>query len=317
LNASPPRTSNISGSAFINKAAGFDSPTQLPRDEEQHSAWQAANFKWWQSSPMRYDWRDGIACQPGTKVYFEEIDRRFFKSAHAYMPWRDRPFEKLIPFEELRCKDVLEIGVGQGSHAQLIAPFTKSFTGIDLTDFAVDMTAKRLEIFGIAAAIRQTDAEQMDFPDSSFDYVWSWGVIHHSADTRRALREIHRVLRSDGSCTVMVYHRSWWNYYVLYGFLKGILQGKLRDESSIHHVSQTATDGAIARYYTPGEWRAMVEEYFSVEWIQIFGLKAEVIPLPHGRIKRFLERIIPDGLTRLFTNRLRMGSFLVAHMRKI
>ena len=312
----PFRRSNISGSAFTNKASGFDSPIQLPKDEEQRSAWQAANVEWWQSSPMRYDWRDDISAKAGSKAYFEEIDRRFFSSARAYMPWRDRPFDALIPFGELHDKDVLEIGVGQGSHAQLIAPFTKSFTGIDLTDAAVAMTTKRLELFGIGANIRKMDAEKMEFADASFDYVWSWGVIHHSADTRRILREIHRVLRPRGRCTVMVYHRSWWNHYVLHGFLKGILQGKLRSEGSIHRVSQIATDGAIARYYTPDEWRLTAAEFFTVEKIQFCGLKVEVIPLIHGRIKSLLERLVPDGLTRLLTNRLGLGSFLVAEMRK-
>lgn len=27
----------------------------------------------------------------------------------------------------------------------------------------------------------------MQFPDNSFDFVWSWGVIHHSSDTGRGM----------------------------------------------------------------------------------------------------------------------------------
>ena len=301
---------------FGNKATGFDSPVALPRDEAQRREWQLTNKAWWQSSPMRYDWNDAIPFEIGSREYFNEIDRRFFASARGYLPWSEQPFDKIIPYEQLRGKDVLEIGVGQGTHAQLIAPAAKSFTGIDLTEFAANMTTRRVKAFGIAATIRQMDAEEMDFPDASFDYIWSWGVIHHSADTRRVLREMHRVLRPNGRCAVMVYHRSWWNYFVLYGFLKGVVQGKLTKLKTLHHVSQTATDGAIARYYKPVEWRRTVEGLFAIESIRIYGQKSEIIPLPYGPAKRVIESLVPDAAARFFTNTMRMGSFLFAQMRK-
>jgi SAM-dependent methyltransferase len=159
------------------------------------------------------------------------------------------------------------------------------------------------------------DAEDMSLADASFDYIWSWGVIHHSADTRKVLQEMHRVLRRGGTCTVMVYHRSWWIFYVC-GFLRRLFQKRFRERGTLHRVTQSATDGAIARFYTADEWRTLVRPFFDVTQIRIYGLKPEILPLPHGRVKSFVERLIPDGLARFLTNRLRMGSFLVADMRK-
>src|SRR5207249_5020281 len=124
-----------------------------------------------------------------SKEYFREIDRRFLESARHYLDWRGQPFDDLIPFANLHDQDVLEIGVGQGTHAELIAPRCKSFTGIDLTSAATQMTSRRFEISGISGIIKQMDAEDMVFADSSFDFIWSWGVIHHSANTRRILEE--------------------------------------------------------------------------------------------------------------------------------
>lgn len=183
---------NFTGIEFGNKAAGFDKPTQLPRDDAQRRQWQSANKTWWESTPMRYDWRDEIIAPPGTQSYFMEIDRRFLSSASKYMPWQHLPFEEVIPFEQLSDKDVLEIGVGQGTHAQLLAPRCKSFTGIDLTSYAAEMTTRRLELLNLPGKVLQMDAEDMDFGDNSFDFIWSWGVIHHSADTERVLREMHQ-----------------------------------------------------------------------------------------------------------------------------
>jgi 2-polyprenyl-3-methyl-5-hydroxy-6-metoxy-1,4-benzoquinol methylase len=148
---------------FGNKAPGFDSPTQLPRDDIQRRQWQAANKTWWESTPMRYDWRDNIVAELGSKAYFTEIDRRFLSSARKYLPWHGAPFDEVIPFDELQDKDVLEIGVGQGTHAQLLAPRCKTFTGIDLTSHAAEMTAKRLKLFKIPGTVLQMDAENMHF----------------------------------------------------------------------------------------------------------------------------------------------------------
>ena len=263
---------------------------------------------------MRYDWRDEISAPPGTESYFREIDRRFLSSARKYMPWRNVPFDEVIPFERLSDKDVLEIGVGHGTHAQLVAPRCKSFAGIDLTSHAVEMTSQRLKLFNIPGKVQLMDAEKMAFADNSFDYIWSWGVIHHSADTRRVLQEMHRVLRAGGRCTVMVYHKSWWNFYVC-GFLRGVFQGRFRGRVNLHNVAQHATDGAIARFYTRGEWQQTARSFFEVESVRVYGLKSEVVPLPYSGLKLFVEGLVPDRVARILTHYLRGGTFLVAQMR--
>jgi ubiquinone/menaquinone biosynthesis C-methylase UbiE len=308
-------TNNFSDSEFTNKAGGFRGPTQLPCDEAQRCKWQSINKTWWEATPMRYDWREALSAPVGTKAYFEEVDARFLASAHRYMPWNRVPFEELIPFGELRDKDVLEIGTGLGTHAQLLSPYCKSFTGIDLTEAASSLTAQRLQLLGLPGKALQMDAENMQFPSSSFDYIWSWGVIHHSADTRRILTEMKRVLRSGGKATIMVYHRSWWAYYVS-ALLRGVFRGQLKRYGDLHRVAQAGTDGAIARYYTAQEWREIARGLFDIESIRIYGLKAEILPFPPGGLKRFLERLIPDAMGRLLTNHFRLGSFLVAKMRR-
>jgi ubiquinone/menaquinone biosynthesis C-methylase UbiE len=264
---------------------------------------------------MRYDWREALTAPVGTKAYFEELDSRFLSSVYKYMPWKNIPFEALIPFEELADKDVLEIGTGLGTHAQLLSPRCRSFTGIDLTETASASTGQRLQLFGLPGRVLRMDAEDMQFASSSFDYIWSWGVIHHSADTQRILAEMNRVLRPGGNATVMVYHRTWWAYY-LGALLRGVFRGQLKTYRDLHKLAQAATDGAIARYYTPQEWREVSRGLFNIESIRIYGLKAEVLPVPAGALKQLFERLIPDTFSRLLTNRLRLGSFLVARMRK-
>lgn len=299
------------------KIREFKSPTQLPPDEATRRKWQALNKAWWENSPMRYDWRDPITAEPGSPAYFEEIDRRFFEAVRHYLPWKRHPFDHLINFEDLRGKDFLEIGVGYGSHAQLIAPFCKSFTGIDLTENGTRTSALRLKLFGIPARILCMDAERMSFPDQSFDFIWSWGVLHHSADTLQVLREMHRVLRPGGEAVVMVYYRSFWKYYVVDGLVRGLLGGDLWRSGSLHRVNQTATDGALARPYRPKEWQKLCEDLFHIKRFMITGQKSDLIPLPASALKSAIEEIIPDVISRTFTNRLRFGSFLIVEMRRL
>ncbi len=128
---------------------GFDYPIAQPMITQQ-SEWQERNRSW-ESNPMRYDstWRDRISPPEFSFEFFAEIDRRHFFDAARYMPPRLRPFDELIPFEQLSEWDVLEIGVGNGSHAQLVAPHCRSYTGIDLTSYSVQSTRRRFQLFGI------------------------------------------------------------------------------------------------------------------------------------------------------------------------
>jgi ubiquinone/menaquinone biosynthesis C-methylase UbiE len=300
----------------IDVPQGFLDPTALPQNPEERNRWQDANRSWWEKHPMRYDFGEKIDSQEFSKEFYQEIDQRFFSNAKVYMPWRKIPFDHLIDFDSLNDKDVLEIGVGNGSHAQLLAQHARSYSGIDLTDYAVRSTSERMRCFALHAIILQMDAECMQFADNSFDFIWTWGVIHHSSNTRKILQEMHRVLRPGGRAITMVYHRNLWNYVVVAGLFHGVLQGDLLKTRSLHKTRQRWIDGAIARFYSIPEWRSLVSEFFSVDNILIFGSKTEIVPLPRGVIKQAALRLIPNSLSRFLTNHCKLGTFLVSTLKK-
>ncbi|MEY2564256.1 MAG: hypothetical protein QOH88_2449 [Verrucomicrobiota bacterium] len=300
-----------------NKAVQFAQPTQLPETEEQRQAWLQANKHWWETNPMRYDWLAKIPHPEFTREFYQEIDSRFFANTHEYLPATKIPFDALIDFDALPHQKVLEIGVGNGSHAQLLATYAKDFTGIDLTDYGVKSTSKRIEIFGLKnARILQMNAEDLKFEDASFDFVWSWGVIHHSANTRQILKEIHRVLKPGGVFKAMVYYRSFWSYYT-YAVLLGIFKGYFFKGDSLHESAQRMTDGAIARSYSQREWRQELEDGgLQCQEIRIMGLKCAILPLPGSRLKYAILDKVPNRVSRFMTNNLRMGSFIVSSATK-
>ena len=127
-------------------------------------------------------------------------------------------------FESGADKDILEIGVGMGAdHLEWAKSKPKSLTGIDLTPRAIEHTTRRLNALGLKSQLKVGDAENLELPEKSLDIVYSWGVIHHSPNTPKAVNAIFRVLRSGGTAKIMIYHK-----YSMVGYMLWIRYGLLR-----------------------------------------------------------------------------------------
>lgn len=268
--------------------------------------------RWWTDNPMTYDWRGAIPYEPGTPEHLAEVERRFLGEAWFAQRPGARPFSALIPFDDLRGRDVLEVGCGTGVHTKLLAESGASVSAIDLTPTAVELTTRRLELAGLSAEVREADAESLPFDDASFDFVWSWGVIHHSSDTDRVIAEIARVLRPGGRLAFMVYHRTsitFWLNYVLY---RGVLRGGLLRESP-DELANRWSDGVLARHYTRQTLTESLGPWFENIETQVMGQIGEAIPLP-SRIRQPLARVIPRAPREAALRRL--GWFLFATARR-
>ena len=160
------------------------------------------------------------------------------------------------------------------------------------------------------------DAEKLSFPDASFDFVWSWGVIHHSSDTKTILRQIHRVLKPGGELTFMVYHKSPWNTFVRGWLYYGLLKGGLFKGLDAHRLLQLNTDGALARYYTKTDLLNELGDQFELTRIDYLGNKLQLLPLRYGTLKEKLAKLIPNRLGRWITNRPFFAYMQVATVKK-
>jgi ubiquinone/menaquinone biosynthesis C-methylase UbiE len=256
---------------------------------------QKANQVWWEQNPMTYDWHGTLSYAPGTCEWFEEVDRRFLVSAYYAHDKDHQSFSRFLKRDLLDGKDVLEIGCGMGTHAAMLASSGARLTAVDLTERAVMVTKQRFEMFQLPGHIQQADCEQLPFRDGSFDFVWSWGVIHHSSVTERCLAEITRVLRPGGRIMLMVYYKPSIVYYIHCGLLRGIFCGRLFHQR-LNEIYRNSTDGFYARVFTKKHLRWLLEPYYHEVAFSIVGLKAELVPIPRCRIKEAIEAIIPDWL---------------------
>jgi len=130
-------------------------------------------------------------------------------------------------FDDYAGKRVLEVGIGGGVDFSQFVRHGALATGVDLTQGGIGHTVRRLNALSHRErtyCLAQADAENLPFKDNSFDLVYSWGVMHHTPDTERALAEAFRVLRQGAHLKAMIYHiPSWtgWMLWVRYALLAG------------------------------------------------------------------------------------------------
>jgi len=269
---------------------------------------QQVNREWWESNPMTYDWEKTLQIDPGTLKWYDEIDRRFLDSAYYASGQNGQPFGRFLKTDFVSGKQVLEIGCGMGTHAEMLLRNGARLTAIDQTALAVESTRRRLELKQLDARVLLQDAEKLTFPDRSFDVVWTWGVIHHSSSTEQCVSEISRVLRPGGRLMMMVYYRPSLVYYLHCGLIRGVLLGQLLRQS-LHQIYVNATDGFYARVFSKSELRALLAPQFHSLQITVLGLKAELYTIPRNSLKIALERVTPDWLAKAILGKF--GSMVV------
>ena len=253
---------------------------------------------------MAYDWHGEIAEQRLTREWFDAVDARFIHGARLFATAKT-PFDRIMPLDRLAGKRVLEIGCGMGLHTETLARSGAEVTAIDLTPTAVRTTRRRLELKSLQANVVQMDAERLSFPDESFDFVWSWGVIHHSARTARIVRQIARVLSPEGECKIMVYNREGMSARV--ALVRDHLL-KLRFlKQSFDETLWRFTDGFTARHYVREQFEDLFRAFFEDVSCEVCGQDADVVPLPH-RLRRAVLPFVPEATLR--RRQARTGSFL-------
>lgn len=138
------------------------------------------------------------------REYFLDIERQRY-AAEPHIPGVAR-------FADFAGRDVLEIGCGVGTDGRRFAACGAHYTGINVDEGSTALAREAFGVFGLPGRVVRMNAEQMEFPDASFDHVYSFGVLHHSPHPEHIAAQMARVLRPGGTFTVMLYNRSSVNY---------------------------------------------------------------------------------------------------------
>ena len=161
-----------------------------------------------------HDFWNDAAC--GEALYLQGNNREAYL-AQSQKRYALEPYiSTFAQFNAYQNKTVLEIGVGLASDHQKFAEIGAKLYGIDLTERAISHAKNRLHIFGLQSSLQVADAENLPYDDHSFDLVYSWGVLHHTPDTKKAIAEVFRVLKPSGEAKIMIYHKYSFVGYMLW-----------------------------------------------------------------------------------------------------
>ncbi|MCI0707113.1 MAG: class I SAM-dependent methyltransferase [Ignavibacteriae bacterium] len=194
----------------------------------------------------------------GTKEFFDEVERFRYSS---------QPFMKeLVGFDRFAGKRLLEIGCGLGTDLFQFARGGASVTGTDLTPRSIELAKARFDMAGVPAQMLVADAENLPFENDSFDVVYSFGVLHHTPNTEKAIREAYRVLRPGGTIILMLYHKHSLHVYLgapLYWLAGKIRKGSLSALENYIRIYD-GDENPLGKAYSRSEARRMMRNFSNV-----------------------------------------------------
>lgn len=248
-------------------------------------------LEWWASNPMTYGDQHGetiyvtdtevaSAMEIGTREFFEVADNTFY-NWNVPLHSQEGYFSKIFDYKRYQSGNILEVGCGLGCMAMNWAKHGAKITAVDLNPTAVHMTKKRFKVFDLPeSSVMEADAENLPFSGGCFDYVYSWGVLHHTPNIQSALDDIYRVLRPGGEIGIMLYHRHSLLYWYFVQYLEGFVHMENAFLDSLE-LSSRYSDGA-EKEGNPHTWPVTRREVYQL-MKRFDNLKIQVLgtDLPH------------------------------------
>lgn len=260
-----------------------------------------------------HDFWNRASC--GEELYLPETDKDGYK-VQAESRYTLEPYiTDFAGFKEVNGLSVLEIGVGLGADHQKFAEAGANLWGIDLTERAVVHTCRRLGAFGLSSNLEVGDAENLVFADNSFDRVYSWGVLHHSPDTPKAIAEVGRVLKHGGVASIMIYHK--WSMVGLMLWARYALLG-LKPWLSLSDIYARYLESPGTKAYSVTEARKLFSAFSEVKISTVLThgdlLESEAGQRHQGGLLSLARKIWPRWfIRRFFPN---AGLFMLIKARK-
>jgi ubiquinone/menaquinone biosynthesis C-methylase UbiE len=260
-----------------------------------------------------HDFWNTASC--GESLFLDETSKAGFEN-QARQRYALEPYiVDFANFSDVAGARVLEIGVGLGAEHQKFAEAGAILHGVDLTERAIELTSLRLKLAGLESTLKVADAEHLPYGNSTFDVVYSWGVIHHSPDTESCVREIYRVLNAGGRASIMIYSK--WSCIGIMLWLRYALFA-LKPWTSLETIYATYLESPGTKAYTKKQGYQLFSAFSSVtiETVLTHGdlLTSEAGQRHRGKLLKLARVLWPRWLiSALFP---RAGLFMLITARK-
>lgn len=135
---------------------------------------------------------------PETLAEFQERFRRIELTPFCdggWNRWADPRQEALAALGEMRGLSVLDYGCGAGTLGMYLSLCGAHVRGFDLSLEGIKVANEVAKRYGLSVQFEQMDAEDLGYPNNSFDLVVGFGVLHHVIKYPRASSHLLRVMK--------------------------------------------------------------------------------------------------------------------------
>lgn len=146
-----------------------------------------------------------------SKEYFNEVrKKRYFVEPHIL---------KFADFKKYKNKAVLEIGCGIGTDGIEFIKNGANYFGIELSNNSLDIFRERIKVLKLSnkkITLLQSSVENFkDVPQINYDLIYSFGVIHHTPNMKKAFDEIYKLANKKTLIKIMLYAKNSYKNFML------------------------------------------------------------------------------------------------------
>ncbi len=123
--------------------------------------------------------------------------------SQLFHQYQDNFFSKLskhtsLPANFYKNKIVLDIGCGKGEDSSKFSKTAKRIVAVDIEKFPYWKIIKSNKII-----FKVANAENLPFKSQTFDIVFSKDMLHHTPHPNKALKEMKRVCKKNGTAIIV------------------------------------------------------------------------------------------------------------------
>jgi len=178
-------------------------------------------------------------------------------------------------------ENVLDCGCGEGFYTMVLNElYSCNITALDSDIKLLNMAKARLGSSSKVTFVKM-DAQELPFPDNSFDKIIFTEVLEHIPDDQSALKELFRILRPGGIIAITVPNH---NYPFLWDPIN-----KIREGLGLGHFKMDLLGGIWhmhIRLYYPDELKSkLIQAGFEI--LEMRGILHYCLPFNHNILRFF------------------------------